>query len=103
MRSKAPALRTALYATCERQQLDERARLRKLTLELGLLEHLDLADEHVVQGVDVLTALLNVLADAPWNAANAEDASRYTAARPSLFSPRRCWPDTPYCTDLNPN
>lgn len=38
-----------------------------LTLKLGLLKHLDLANIDVVQGVDGLAGLLNVLANAVWD------------------------------------
>lgn len=38
-----------------------------LTLKLGLLEHLDLADVHIMQRIDGLTGLLNVLANTVWD------------------------------------
>ena len=36
---------------------------KKLTVELGLLQGLDLADEDIVEGVDGVGGLLNVLGD----------------------------------------
>lgn len=38
--------------------------LMSLTFKFGLLQHLDLSDKHVMEGVDGLTCLLDVLANA---------------------------------------
>ena len=42
-------------------------RSTSLTLKLGLLQHFDLPDVDVVQGVDGLACLFNVLANAVWD------------------------------------
>ena len=41
--------------------------MASLTIHLGLLENLDLVDEHIMQWVDALTALFNVFTNAVWD------------------------------------
>lgn len=49
---------------CERDGVTEIRSTLKLTLKLGLLQHLDLPDVDVVQWIDGLTRLLYVLPNA---------------------------------------
>ena len=56
--------------------------IKSLTLKLGLLEHFDLPDVDVMQGIDGLACLLNVLANTVWDPGSNQKHTRKVNSHP---------------------